>query len=535
MWDASTLLEGGKKQINVNSFAEYKLKDLVDDPELLDQYQPKEMFRIADDRFAADLYDQPAPPLSSEQAKLIEEYGEPRYKADFFDNESNKRVYGSRQSGPLGDIRVVFDPNLEAGEGYWNNDFNTIGIGNDSTPEDVRATLLHELQHAIQAREGFGAGMSADYIEQLQTAAAEFDIRGGQAEIDRLTKLADEYTQAYASGDIKNATLEQASAAVDAQEMIGRRALDERMREIGSKIDPEADGYGSPFAIYKNTAGEVEARNVEQRDRLRRLNSGEASLGEVFPNRPPAPYTAKFDPDQTPAFASERFVGGKDQSRQLFTRGDLFEETVGPDLDPNDFLSGTQLSKRYVDNIRDALKGPKKANIPEIPSNPAQREVDLILAQGQAGRDAFRFAFRGFEDAFKMVTKGLTGVVSPESARNIPETASIAGEYEGDYSALTAVTSKVLGDYLIPLAKGIINHKGVLTDRTLVDDFKSASDAYYELPEAIRDEVGDRIGYGALAAFGAAQFWLGGKGSSAAKGVKDIAIESTPQGLLQAN
>lgn len=581
MNDLPTLLGAGdKKKIKVDSFAEYKLKDLVDDPELLDQYQPRELFRIADDRFAADYYDQPAPPLSSEQAKLIEEYGEPRYKPDFFDTDSNQRIYGSRQTGPLGDIRVVFDPNLDAGEGYWNSDFNTIGIGNNSTPEDVRGTLLHELQHAIQSREGFGAGMNADYIEQLQTAAAEFDIRGGQAEIDRLTKLADEYTQAYASGDIKNVTLEQAGAAVDAQEMIGRRALDERMREIGSKIDPEADGYGSPFAIYKNTAGEVEARNVEQRDRIRRLNSGQASLGELFPNRPPVPYVAKFDPDETPAFASERYVGGKDQSRQLFTRGDLLEETIGTDLDPNDFLSGTQLSKRYVDNIRNALKSTNNMTTSQaiIKADDIIDKAPPILSTKSASNlsnydpfkdqsempfdiynrpmskmeanltvDVFRSVARGFEDAIKMIGGGAVSTVEPESGafKAVMDVPSVFGEYNETTKELTTKAGTQLGKVLRPALDYVLNARFVGSlnpfkenqslKEKLIEDMTRISDQYNSMPDFVKEEVAPRIGYGTLAALGALTFYL-----PSPKPKPDVKIplkpdDPVPQGLLSAN
>ncbi len=103
-------------------------------------------------------------------------------------------------------------------------------------PDEVRATLAHEIQHAIQAQEGLAQGGNAgqfkpvDVAKMRRKAKAERK-RGNVAEADRLETEADEMEENALDGMV----------VVDNQ------------------------GYMDEFEAYQSLAGEVEARNVEKR------------------------------------------------------------------------------------------------------------------------------------------------------------------------------------------------------------------------------------------------------------------------------
>lgn len=103
-------------------------------------------------------------------------------------------------------------------------------------PDEVRATLAHEIQHAIQAQEGLAQGGNAgqfkpvDVAKMRRKAKAERK-RGNVAEADRLETEADELEENALDGMV----------VVDNQ------------------------GYMDEFEAYQSLAGEVEARNVEKR------------------------------------------------------------------------------------------------------------------------------------------------------------------------------------------------------------------------------------------------------------------------------
>lgn len=103
-------------------------------------------------------------------------------------------------------------------------------------PEDVRATLAHEIQHAIQKMEGFAQGGNAGMFKPVDAAklrrkAKAERRRGNEAEAVRLEAEADELEE---------------------------NALD-------GMVVVDQTGYMDEFEAYHSLAGEVEARNVEKR------------------------------------------------------------------------------------------------------------------------------------------------------------------------------------------------------------------------------------------------------------------------------
>lgn len=105
-----------------------------------------------------------------------------------------------------------------------------------------KSTVLHELQHAIQTREGFGSGGTMNFDARMRGHDTRFpEIKALQGDLNEVREL-----RAYAES--KGATPEKL-ASLD-------RAIQDRM----DRLDKAAERIG-----YQNLAGEVEARNVQKR------------------------------------------------------------------------------------------------------------------------------------------------------------------------------------------------------------------------------------------------------------------------------
>lgn len=126
--------------------------------------------------------------------------------------------------------------------------------------------LMHEIQHAIQLREGFAPGGSPSVLRaEKDQAKTDFDYWAKVAtlrrEADRLNgdyeQAAHDYTEIFETA-VTSQELEDARSATDAAELDKRRDDAETvLREIGN-----------PNATYERLAGEIEARNTEHRRTL---------------------------------------------------------------------------------------------------------------------------------------------------------------------------------------------------------------------------------------------------------------------------
>lgn len=141
-----------------------------------------------------------------------------------------------------------------------------IEIGDPSTyPEDSSAidVLMHEIQHAIQAREGFATGGSAEVLRaEKDQATADFNywrkVAFLRTEADRLNgdyeQAARDYTDIFEES-ITDQELQDAKSAENVEQLDARRdAAEQVMRNIGN-----------PTNTYTRLAGEIEARNTERR------------------------------------------------------------------------------------------------------------------------------------------------------------------------------------------------------------------------------------------------------------------------------
>ena len=120
-------------------------------------------------------------------------------------------------------------------------------LARGSNEEDIRSVTLHELQHGVQSREGFARGSSPE--------AERFD----------LFKDADKQAARYQSlmsqmmkweNDLDSGTLSPAVAEHT------NRLLAAAQKELDSI---NARRSADPYELYRRTAGEVEARNVQAR------------------------------------------------------------------------------------------------------------------------------------------------------------------------------------------------------------------------------------------------------------------------------
>jgi hypothetical protein len=130
-----------------------------------------------------------------------------------------------------------------------------LAVKKDLPPEEARSTMLHELQHAVQEKEGFGVGGNVDTMARLRSTIYD--------KIGDLNSQMGSYVKAMdASTDpLEKAALKQRYDA----------AIEERM-----KLVPFAQL--EPMDAYRSLIGEAEARLTQTR---RDLNS--AQRKQFFP------------------------------------------------------------------------------------------------------------------------------------------------------------------------------------------------------------------------------------------------------------
>ena len=155
----------------------------------------------------------------------------------------------------LANVRVKFDDEIDGGS--WNNSRSLIQIGHiPYVPPQI--IFAHELQHAIQDVEGFPLGSSPDFEKENIARELYNEIKEKDPEAySRLIELETERDSSLSVGDIDKFD----KAAREFNELLADAAVKYAYTDI-SKIDIMA------MSRYKQSAGEIEARNVEQREDL---------------------------------------------------------------------------------------------------------------------------------------------------------------------------------------------------------------------------------------------------------------------------
>jgi len=181
-------------------------------------------------------------PEKLEDYKAPKEFGKIRagYLGDVLDHEKLFKVYPE-----LKDVLVVETPIMEKKGfyGMFDSNVNTIYINpkivND--PEKIKSTMLHEIQHWIQFKEGFTIGtpneIEAVLKDNLKSAIIKRNYQGNFNEIKRLSQ---EYKSAKGPTE--------------------RQTIYEEAVKIAKSTLEDAE-----HPLYSSIAGEVEARNASRR------------------------------------------------------------------------------------------------------------------------------------------------------------------------------------------------------------------------------------------------------------------------------
>jgi hypothetical protein len=150
-------------------------------------------------------------------------------------------------------------------------------MNKDLSPEEFKSTLLHEVQHAVQNKEGFAPGDNPDnHIPAgLAPARQNFEaVRANtQAEIARTYNTndlgieymkdlirRDKYGPEAAQQDIPEPFVKVFQGIIDKNPEVAHK--------LGNLVDSEkmiSDAEQAAFAKYRSAMGEVEARSVQKR------------------------------------------------------------------------------------------------------------------------------------------------------------------------------------------------------------------------------------------------------------------------------
>lgn len=218
----------------------------------------------------------------NEMEALQEEYSdrvwEEKYELqDFLKHEKLFEAYPMLRHATL-----KFQKLDDGTNGYYSGQDNTIVLSTDLIGKPEK-TLLHEIQHAIQAYEGFSGGTSPEYW-------ARKDYESGDSISDRLQKrydkllneLSREEQNRYVrykelDGELGRLFLADADsedgrkyAKLEAEqdklyEELWPNEWFRKLLDLDRKIGDLSEGY---YQMYRNSAGEIEARDSESRRAL---------------------------------------------------------------------------------------------------------------------------------------------------------------------------------------------------------------------------------------------------------------------------
>lgn len=201
----------------------------------------------------------------------------------------------------LRDVGLEFRKLPEGTRGEFDGDTVTLDESLLTEPEDV---LIHEIQHAIQRAEGFARGASPEYwsrqlqngydgrTENVRREAARLrdeynSVRDQEPEFfDAMIEL-EEMTPDVPRGAVNWDTLEQIeddpiewqqydAAREAAEQQFGREKVWGFITLMQHLKRAETDAGRSAYDLYRNTAGEIEARDAAARrtmDREQRRNT----------------------------------------------------------------------------------------------------------------------------------------------------------------------------------------------------------------------------------------------------------------------
>lgn len=328
----------------------------------------------------------------------------------------------------LADVGVTFQ-NLERGQnGGYNRRFDSIELSRDlkNRPEALLNSLIHEVQHAIQRREGFTPGANLEYWNRK----LEEGYDGRDAETRREgARLREQYEQMKANDPEFMRSMEELNAMaptvprgkvdMDTWEQVEPDPpewvrFDERRDQLEEKygdrvwdyfslrdsIDRNARDGRLPGDLYRDTAGEIEARDAAARRGLtaeerrgRKPDTGDentvfADGGESYSiaNTRDMPWKDQvrgyFSNDGTikssdSLYLGESSVEGVDNA-PMYIPTSVITKAIRP---PKGSRSAHALSQKNILNLQEGIK-----NAPVVIDNPARNSIVYVTAdQDSAG------------------------------------------------------------------------------------------------------------------------------------------------------
>ena len=175
----------------------------------------------------------------------------------------------------LKDITLRFEEMEEGLRGYYDHGKNEIVLNKNFLGEyasdKAKSTLLHEVQHWIQNYEGFASGASTEYWQNMLASGNEIVTRDMQEQtrnlqslrnrypgIDRLARHAEKYVSEHDAEAYEDVYRQAAEAGINEGVLDYYRGLRDFV------MNPMKESR-APFELYRDTAGEVEARDVQKR------------------------------------------------------------------------------------------------------------------------------------------------------------------------------------------------------------------------------------------------------------------------------
>ena len=201
-------------------------------------------------------------------------------------------------------VDVEFDTSMQKGEhGKYTPSLNTITLNAYDSSNQDKSTLIHEIQHAIQHYEGFATGANVEYWKVKNGQ----DIESLEREIRKNSRVLEFYQDAANNvfdklvdfDDFENKTGLDFINLFDEDNMKKSKAylkekLPEGLYEVSEEYIDEGKEYAEKYIslmkklrtlkeqtamdLYKNTAGEIEARDVQNR-----MNMTEEERKNTFP------------------------------------------------------------------------------------------------------------------------------------------------------------------------------------------------------------------------------------------------------------
>ena len=219
-----------------------------------------------------------SPEEYAEWEKLTDKYGDAVWDDKYLLRDYLKHDELFKRYPSLQGVSLVFEP-MKAGEfGYFQGRDNSIHLNEDfkRVPE---STLLHEIQHFVQNKDNRPGGATPEYWRLMNESADEWLDRNllqdrKQKIIERMNTIEQQvgYNDFYDSLLDREEAGELTSEQVDAldREFVARYPELEALRnelynDVYMKLKELGKGKRDPNELYRNTAGEIEARESASR------------------------------------------------------------------------------------------------------------------------------------------------------------------------------------------------------------------------------------------------------------------------------